>query len=358
MSELMSYGLTALFGCFIALTFFLNRIQTDLFPEEYEFALDPFWYVISVMFLGGTLVYFTFPSLPDMVHKLKYTQIILPFVFALLVYLSFLFELDMLGNIILLGASLVMSYMLPNDFVLVPDCLTFWQDRLVTAGILFIFSKGLGLLNGIGGIASLQFSAVMIVVAVLAHLGALPYLLGAIALAYLGAMVAFAFFNWPPEKLYLSNHAFEAIGFIMACFMLCAAQEFAEMPVLIAGAYIITEILFALYDRYMNNHKTDEFYMNTSYYQISNDGEYDLGICRGIMKLLFINGVLAIVQILASQQYALFIFAVLLDFWLLSIMSGKTEPQSVFSLTRWGFRSISGLLQKNKDSKQNKKKRK
>lgn len=354
MTELMSYGLTALFGCFLVLTLLLNRLQTDIFPEEYEFALDPFWYILGIMFLGGTAVYFLFPTLPDMVHQLKYIQIVLPFIFALFVYLCFLFEFDTVGNIVLLGASIVMSYMLPQDFALAPQHLALWQDRLLTAAIVFIFSKGLGLLNGIGSIAAMQFSAIMIVIAVLAHLGALPYLFGAIALAYFGAMLAFVFFNWPPEKMYLSNYAFEAIGFIMASFMLCAAQEFAEMPVCIAGAYIVTEILFALYDRYISYHKTDALYMNTSYYQTSHDGDYDIGVCRGIMKLLFINGVLAIVQILASQQYALFIFAVLLNFWLLSIMSGKTEAQ-VFSITKWGFRSVSGLLKKNKDTKQVKK---
>ena len=355
MTELMTYGLSAMLACFVILTFILSRIPTDIFPEEYEFALDPFWYIIGVMFLGGSAAYFMFPHLPDMVHKLKYIQILLPFIFAVLIYFCFLFEFQLLGNLVMLGGAAIVSYMLPKDFALFPQYLTFWQDRLVTILLLFIFAKGLGLLNGIGAIASMQFATIMASIAILAHFNALPYVLGVVAFAYLGTIFAFAFFNWPPERLYISISAFEALGFIMACLMLVAAEEFAEAPICIAGAYIITEILFALYDRYINNNKTDALFMNASYFKTSQDGQYDVGVARGIIKILIINTILALTQILAKDQYALPIFAVLLDFWLLSVLSGDSKPQSMFSITKWGINSVSGLLKKDKETKKKKK---
>ncbi len=358
MNELMTYGLSAMLICFTVLTFVLSRFQTDVFPEEYEFALDPFWYVISVLFLGGTATYFVFPTLPDMVHELKYVQILLPFIFAVLIYFCFLFEFEILGNLIMLGSAGVISYMLPDNFALFPNYLDLWQDRLATVALIFVFAKGLGLLNGIGAVAGMQFSAIMIAFVLLAHFGALPYILGAIALAYLGTMIAFLFFSWPPEKIYLSNHAFEAIGFIMATFMLLGAEEFAETPLAIAGSFIITEVLFALYDRYMNYNKTEALFMNTSYYKTSEDGKYDLGVCRGVLKILVIDVVFSLTQILATDQYALLIFTLLLNWWLLSILAGTSKPQPMFSVTKWGFKAISGVFKKEEKEKPKGKKRK
>lgn len=358
MNELMTYGLSAMLICFTVLTFVLSRFQTNVFPEEYEFALDPFWYIISVLFIGGTAAYFVFPTLPDMVHEFKYVQILLPFIFAVLIYFCFLFEFDILGNLIMLSAAGVISYMLPDNFTLSSSYLNLWQDRLVTALLMFVFAKGLGLLNGIGAIAGMQFSAIMLAFVLLAHFGALPYVLGVIAFAYLGTMIAFLFFSWPPEKIYLSNHAFEALGFIMASFMLSGAEEFAEAPIAIAGSLIITEVLFALYDRYMNYNKTEALFMNTSYYKTSQDGKYDLGVCRGVLKILIIDVVLALAQILATDQYALLIFTVLLNWWLLSILAGTSKPQPMFSVTKWGFKAVSGIFKKEEKDSQEKGKRK
>ena len=350
MNELMTYGLSSMLICFTVLTFALNRFQTDVFPEEYEFALDPFWYIISVLFLGGTVTYFVFPALPDMVVELKYVQILLPFIFAVLIYFCFLFEFDVLGNLMMLGAAGVITYMLPDGFALFPKHLTLWQDRLATVGLMFTFAKGLGLLNGIGAVAGMQFAAIMLAAVLLAHFGALPYVLGAIAFAYLGTMIAFLFFSWPPEKIYLTHHAVDAIGFVMASFMLSAAEEFAEAPIAIAGSLIISEVLFALYDRYFNYHKTDALFMNTSYYKTSQGGEYDLGVSRGVMKILVIDVVLCLAQILATDQHALLIFAVLFNLWLLSILSGSSKPQPMFSVTKLGFKAVSGIFKKSSKS--------
>ena len=68
MNELIVYGVSGLLICFTILTFLLSRIQTDIFPEDYEFNLDPFWYLLTIMFIGCTVIYFIFPSLRGQFH--------------------------------------------------------------------------------------------------------------------------------------------------------------------------------------------------------------------------------------------------------------------------------------------------
>ena len=350
MNEMITYGVSGLLICFTVLTFLLSRIQTDVFPEDYEFKLDPFWYILALMFIGTTVIYFIFPQLPDMVGKYSYLNILVPYIFAIFIYGGYLFGSSWLTNLITLIGVLTLSFMQPDDFMLFPGKLTLWQDRLVVALILFIISKGMLLLNGLGAIGSMQFSAVMISGALLAYFGALPQLLGAMALVYLGCMLAFAIFSWPPEKIIVSHGAFATFGFLMGAYMLNAATEFAEVSMIIASAFLVTEIVSALYNRYICNNKTPELFMNTSYYRISNDGEYEIGVVRGVLKIVVINVVLALVQISASDRLAMFVFSIALNFWFLSVLSGDSKPEDLVSLSRWGKNLFKSIFSKKKKS--------
>lgn len=351
MSELLTYGIASLMICFTALTFILYRVPNDIFPEDYEFQLDPFWYVFGVMFLGCSVVYFVFPKLPDMIHEYHYLSLFLPFVFGGIIYLAYVFGSNLTVNLLTFGLGLIISYLQPDDFQLFPDQLAPWQDKLAVAFILFFISKGLGLLNGLPAIASMQFSAVMISAALLAHFSAIPQILGIIALTLLGCMLAFCFFSWPPEKLVISHGGFSAFGFIMGCFMLTSATEFADAPMCIAASYLITEVGVAFYNRFICGDKAEYLYMSTSYYKTSQDEQYSLGVARGILKVLTIDVVLSVLQIAATARFALPVFSIALNLWILSILSGDTNPEDVISLTKWSKKAIKGVFSKSKKEK-------
>ena len=351
MHELLVYGVSSLMICFTILTFILYRVPDDIFPEEYEFQLDPFWYVISIMFLGCSVVYFIFPSMPDMIHPHHYINIAVPFIFSIILYFAYVFSEEWIANVLTFGFGLAVCYMQPADFQIFPSQLEPWQDKLAVASILFVISKGLGLLNGLPAIASMQFSAVMISAAFLAYFGALPIMFGVIALTLLGSMLAFGFFSWPPEKLIISHEGFSALGFIMGCFMLASATEFADAPIGIATAYLFTEVGIAIYNRFFCGDKSEYLYMCTSYYKTSQDERYTLGVDQGILKILAINVVLSVLQIAASERLALFVFSIALDMWLLSILSGDTKPENVISLTKLGKKAVKGLFSSSKKTK-------
>ncbi|MBR2274004.1 MAG: hypothetical protein IJ864_04155 [Alphaproteobacteria bacterium] len=350
MDNIMIYGICALFGCFFALTFLLSRLKTDVFPENYEFQLDPFWYVWGMMGIGSIAVYCLFPPLADMVHRYTFWQLILPLIFAGGIYMTYLFDIDWLSNLLTLAAAVTISFLQPDDYALLPQKLSLWQERLVVALVLFAISKGLGLLNGLGGIAAMQFCAVMIAAVCLAYFGALPRFFAVLALAYLGTMVAFAFFSWPPEKIVMSHGGFSAIGFVLACFMLAAANEFAESSMLIACSYLFTEIGVAFYNHFLLRDKTEQLFMSTSYYTTSEQGKFELGVARGVLKILALDVLLACAQISASDRFALLFFAVIVNLWFLSILAGKTKPEELFSLTKMGKNAVKKIFKKKKDN--------
>ena len=75
MNDFLIYGIGGLLICFTVATFLLSRIDVELIPEEYEFKLDPFWYMASIMLIGGVTVYTLFPAL---ILYLRMATLILP----------------------------------------------------------------------------------------------------------------------------------------------------------------------------------------------------------------------------------------------------------------------------------------
>lgn len=354
MNEILVYGVSALLCCFVITTFILSRIPADAYPDSYFFKLDPFWAIIATMFIGGLAVYCIFPEYNDMIKKYSYFDFSVPLILAVLIYASFLYSFGILMDVLLFGAGLFVAYMQPDDFMLFPNHLSFFMDRVVIALFIYIVSKGMGILNGISAVSSLQFNAVLIAVVLLSIFGFLPKLLAVVALAYLGSMLAFTFFSWPPEKIVMSNAGFSAIGFVLGCFMLNSVVEYSDASMFIACSYLFTEVIRAFYNRYILNQKAEDLSLNTYYYEIYEASKYELGVVLGIIKILIIDCVLALVQVVSYERLAFPIFSILVNFWILSILAGKTSPSSTLSVSKIGLKLVKTAVSKNKKKSSNK----
>lgn len=348
MNYFLIFGISTLFICFTVATFFLSRIPQGVYPDDYVFKLDPFWYIWSIMLFGALGVYTFFPEQLDKIKNYGYLGILLPFVLSGIIYFCYLLGMKYITSIAIFLASLCMSFIQPDSFCIIED-IPYVADRLIVALIMFTIAKGLGLINGLGAISSMQFIAVMIVSIALAHFGAAPQLLAMIASAYLGVMLAFVFFSFPPEKLIITIGGFSAIGFLMACFMLDMAVEYSEVSMMIASAYLLTEVGTSLYNRLVLNEKYEQSFLYTSYYKISNSGEYENHVIYGVFKIFLINIVLAVMQVMSSERIALLVFAITINIWMLSVIAGESKISDVFSITKWGVKGVKKIISKKKN---------
>ena len=356
MNEVMLFGIGAMLTCFTIATFFLSRIPADIHPAEYDFRLDPLIGVILSMFIGGLGIYYLFPDYFDNIKDYGVLDFVLPFVFAIIIYFFYMLDFAIFTNFAILLCAFSMTFLLPDNFSLFQGYLSGWQNKLAIIAIMFTITKGLSLMNGLGGIGTLQFMTVMIVSVFLTLLGVAPHLLGFVAMAYLGAMLAFLFYSWPPEKLIITTGGFAALGFILACFMLNMSVEYAETSMFIACSYLFTETALAMYNKYIKNEKEEYSFMNTSYYKLSNYGEFEQYVVKGVLKIFAVNIALALLQVSSPERVALPVFSVAINMWVLSILSGETSPTEVLSVTRTGFRTLSKLLKNNKKEKEKNKK--
>lgn len=356
MSEALWYGIGGLLLFFTVSTFVFSRIKTNIYPEEYEFGLDPCWYVLGIFLIASLAVYFVFPTYFDMIKTYSWVDFVLPVVLAVLLYFFHLLDVGWLTWSVTFAAALGVSFMQPDDFILFPT-LSPWQDKVAVAAIITLISFGLGLLNGMAALASIQFTAVMMAVALLAYFGIMPQLLGAMALTYMGIMLAFLFLSWPPEKLAMNIGGFSVLGFVLGCFMLNGAAEYSEASMFIAVAYMAVEIGMVLYNRFIKSESEEYTFMYTAYYHLSNQGEYEKEVAFSLLKLMGLNVIMAMVQTAAHDLIALPIFTAAINLWYLSILSGDTKPEELLSISKWGIRAVKGVVQKKRGKKETKGKR-
>ena len=344
MNEVIFYGMMVMLICFGVATFFLSRIPSEIFDDEYDVGLDPLLPVFGSMLLGAIGVLFFFNEQADAINDYGYWDFILPFILGGLIYFCYMLNIGMITNIVIFASALLMSFIQPDDFYLELGELSVWQERIVIAIVIFIITKGLSLLNGLGGVGALQVLAVLIVGTIMAYFGALPILLGYVALAYCGAIGAFLSFSFPPEKLVITNGGWGAIGFVLASFMLYGCTEQAEVSMIIACSYLFTEVGIALYNRVILNKKRELGYMYTYYWEIANEDEYDKPVVIGVMKIFFIDMLLALFQLVAYERIALLVFAFAINLWMLQVLKGEAEPLRFFSITRWSANKVKGIF--------------
>ena len=344
MSDVAMFGFTSMLVCFVFSTYFITRAPEDFFPEEYEFSSDPIWYILAFLFVGGTGTFILFPEHMDTIKDYKIWDFILPIIFAAIIYIAYLIGNEWFSNFLIFTLAYIMCLIQPDTFILFPEHLEPWQDRLVVSAILFTITKGLGLLNGLAAIASMQFLCVMISTIALYFLGVAPSILFVMAMCYTGVMLSFAFLSWPPEKLLMNNDAWSSLGFVLGCFALNMAVECSDASIFIALSYLFTEVIMAVYNKYIANKSYEHLYMSTSYYTISNEGEEEERVVYGVLKIFIVCVLLSMAQTISIERIALPVFSVALNLWFLSILSGETKPEGFFSITKLGFRTVKKIL--------------
>ena len=346
MNDFIFYCIIALLGCFCLAYYLLNRIDSDIIPESYDASLDPFWTIWGVMFVGGICAFHFYPDNMDMIFEYKHITFIAPLIFAILIYICYLLEFDLISNLLIFIGGLVVSYMTPDDFRLLPHLPYEFLDKAAIALIILIISKGFVLLNGLPAIASMQCLTILLSIFILSYFEILPQVLAVVAMAYFGAIVAFTFFSWPPEKLILSQGAYSALGFVIACLMFNASVEYAESSMFVAASYMITEILVFLYNRFILGSKTRWGFMNTSYFKLSGEGEFTLEMISALYKVMIVNIILSIAQVYCPSRLAFPVFSIFTNLWFLSILSGEAKPIQFLPISRIGYNFLGDLIKK------------
>jgi UDP-N-acetylmuramyl pentapeptide phosphotransferase/UDP-N-acetylglucosamine-1-phosphate transferase len=126
--------------------------------------------------------------------------------------------------------------MLPLAFRLLPDLLPLGLERaLLVLGVVG-FVNAVNFLDGLDWMTVAQVVPMTLGAAILCGLGVVPVSIGLLALALLGAMLGFAYFNKHPAQIFLGDAGSLPIGLVLAYVLIYVAE-----------AHIVSAILLALY---------------------------------------------------------------------------------------------------------------
>ena len=341
----------------ILLTF--CRQDPDVVPE-YKIKTDPWIYLLGLTIVGLSLLQYFLPDFDDVIVAVSGLHLLVVLTCAALIYLIFLLELEKAFYIAILGSCIAITFMQPADRLLFEGLLPFWLDRMFMVFVCFIVATGMGFLNRMYGIFSLQGLTVAFGLLLIALIGGIPLYLGFFGAWLAGIWLGFLNLNWYPGQVYLNQGACASASFVFAALLLQGSVEMAAPSMLILIMYFLTEALWALVRCFVLNVKAAELSDDTAYMTVFKNGLSIPVIGIAVVKISVVNILLAGFQLYAGNPYSIPLFALIVNLWLLNILynvSQGEEELTVKETNRKIISDISNGLQKlkkkvKKDKKQ------
>jgi UDP-N-acetylmuramyl pentapeptide phosphotransferase/UDP-N-acetylglucosamine-1-phosphate transferase len=146
------------------------------------------------------------------------------------------------------AAALAIIFALPEGIRLLPEWFPFWGERaLIVLGTVWLVNA-FNFLDGLDWMALAQVVPMTLGIATLQALAIVPPNIGLLALALLGAMLGFAWFNKHPAKIFLGDAGSLPIGLLLA-FMLIYVAEAHLVSALLLSLYTLADATFTLFRR-------------------------------------------------------------------------------------------------------------
>jgi UDP-N-acetylmuramyl pentapeptide phosphotransferase/UDP-N-acetylglucosamine-1-phosphate transferase len=147
-----------------------------------------------------------------------------------------------------IAAALAIIFVLPDSFRLLPEWFPFWVERaLMVFGTVWLVNA-FNFLDGLDWMALAQVVPMTLGIAVMQALGIVPPHIGLLALALLGAMLGFAWFNKHPAQIFLGDAGSLPIGLLLA-FMLIYVAEAHLVSALLLSLYTLADATLTLFRR-------------------------------------------------------------------------------------------------------------
>ncbi len=301
--------------------FFLMRIILQFIPangSSYSFRRDMWVYITLLSAAGIVGIYYFAPDYADSIIGLFPKTMAFVLFLSFLIYFAFLLETPWLFYTITATASLGTTFFWPENALVFEGFMPPLADHLSAALLLFIFTVGTKLINGVSGIFSLFAVTICGGAAMIAIIGGLPLILGFIGAYWAGLWLGHLNVC---DHVRLNNGICASMGFLLGWMLLSGCIELAGPSMLILPMFLFAEICWALWHRFILNDKKIDLSENTAYGMAYEKGLSEAAIRIAVGKIGIVNIIFAGFQLFASNFYSVPIFVFLANIWLLNILS-------------------------------------
>lgn len=207
-------------------------------------------------------------------------------------------------------AAIVVAGTLPPGFRLLPDLMPAGvETALLVLGIVW-FVNAVNFLDGLDWMTVAQVVPVTLAVALLHVLGGVPATVALLALALLGAVLGFAFFNKHPASIFLGDAGSLPIGLCLAFFLIFVAKANLAAAILLS-LYTLSDATLTLLRRLLAGERIFSAHRTHFYQRAVAAGLSVPQVTARIFLLGFLLAALAVAAFVANSPATDFLFLLL-----------------------------------------------
>jgi UDP-N-acetylmuramyl pentapeptide phosphotransferase/UDP-N-acetylglucosamine-1-phosphate transferase len=194
--------------------------------------------------------------------------------------------------------------LLPAELRVFPPSVPIGIERLILIGCGLWFVNLVNFMDGIDLISVVETAAVSLGIALLAAFGVIPAAYGYAAVALLGAMIGFSFWNAPPARLFLGDAGSIPIGLLLAMLLIHVAGTNAWAAAVILPLYYLADATVTLLRRLLRGERVWQAHREHFYQQATRSGFTVTGVVGRIAVLDALLIALAVGSAMHSTAWA------------------------------------------------------
>lgn len=295
--------------------------------DEYRFKQDPYFGMFLLFFLSALSLRLLIPDFHDVISPVSTLSFYLPFVFAGLIYFSFLFQSSKLTNVVILACSILSAFLfLKNDSLLFSNLIPASWEKLIFGILIFLITLSSKLLNRLNNIFSAFITTFLVGIVALSLVGGLPLNFGLMAALWVGTWLAYFQFNIFDVKISLNDGAIMSSAFLLSTFLIGSANELSFPSVFILTVYLLAELIWAIVHHFFSKSEATDISEQTVYFNVYQKDVTLFALYIAIFKLGFVNVFLALFQLYAPNAFTLPFLSIIINLWLLSKLNNFDQP--------------------------------
>lgn len=304
--------------------------------------------IITLSFIGCSIIYFIDTKQTDMVVSLSYWHIALFFSSAIaLALLGKYLTSNKLIFLLIFAICLLNTLLLPSEIDITNGMIPPLAEKIVLAFIWSVFASFYFVINGVDGLLTINSLSIYLGLVVITVIGVWPVTYSFYTATFIAIFLALSFFDRFPAKIRISKFQSQWIGFIIGWLGVLATIEGSGSCFVILSMYYIYETIIAIGKKISFRKQYKTLANNTFYSQVANVGIPPQQICGLISKINMILILLSCLQIYSPNQQTLMVVAFFTVFWIILKITSPDKSNSHFLLT-------SNLISMYKNTKKNK----
>lgn len=196
------------------------------------------------------------------------------------------------------GAAIVAGlFALPGEGGVFQGLLPYWLDMALSGVAWLWFVNLFNFMDGIDGLAGSETAAIGLGAVLLASIGAVGVVPGALGLVLVGAALGFLLWNWQPAKIFLGDVGSIPLGYLIGWLLLALAAQGHWVAALLLPGYYLADASLTLARRLMRGERIWQAHREHFYQHAVRQGRSHAQV---VLAISITNGGLLILALVST----------------------------------------------------------